>query len=349
MTTVYILGAGSSAGYQGSFIGETSPVSRNFFQKALRVLNIHKIEQRLFYDQHLNYKCLFQFITKYWGVTVQDNPINIDMEEVFTLLHIEMEENPHCLLLKRACEEYMLLMSLTFDKILYGKPCPHHQRLVNNLHDDDVVISFNYDLLIDNALISTGRWQPISGYGIKCNLLSSEMPLNNYITANISLLKLHGSLNWLYCSKCQQLFTAVEKDTLGYRLVYNHAEKVYCNHLGCQHLLQPIIILPTMMKDYNNTMPFTPDLWRQAQKALAMAKHIVIIGYSFPAADYRTKWLFRKAMQGNTSQRKVTLVNHATGDKLQTMLNYCKNLMRTEDITSYATIADFTAALSRHH
>lgn len=344
MRSVYVLGAGSSAGYQGSYIGETSPVSKDFFQKAFRVMDIHKIRDRVFHDQSFTYQHLFNFIKKYWN----NNPKSMDMEEVFTLLHIEMEENPGNVSLKKARQEYMLLMSLTFDKILYGTPCPCHQRLAENLCPGDTIISFNYDLLIDNALLSTGKWQPTKGYGIDCRLLSTE-EFNISFPQKIKLLKLHGSLNWLYCNQCHQLFTAVEKDNLGYRLVYNHAEKVYCNRHGCKNLLQPIVILPSMMKNYNSTMPFTPDLWRQAKTALREAEHIVIIGYSFPAADYRTKWLFRKAIYESNTARKVTLVNHATGEKLAAMLDYCKNLMRTSNITTYATIADFTATLPGHH
>lgn len=97
MRTVYVLGAGASAGYQGSYIGETSPVAKNFFHKAARVMSIHNINGKKFDDSHITYRNLFDFIKKLWGI----DPINLgstnfdlDMEEVLTLLHIELEENP---------------------------------------------------------------------------------------------------------------------------------------------------------------------------------------------------------------------------------------------------------------
>ncbi|WP_238442426.1 hypothetical protein [Desulfofalx alkaliphila] len=344
---MYVLGAGASAGYQNSYIGETSPVAKNFFQKACRVINIHRVKDRHFADENYTYNNLFSFIKKYWGGNVVDicsAHAEVDMEEVLTLLHIELEEQPHSETLKKACQEYMLLMALTFDKILYGDPCPYHQKIAASLSPGDVIISFNYELLMDNALLSENNWSPKDGYGVECHLLSNENLLIQQ-PSRVQLLKLHGSLNWLYCNKCHQLFTALEYHNKVLRLVFNHSEKVACTHMNCRHPLQQIIIPPTMMKNYH-TMPFTQKLWRRAMKALADADYVVVMGYSFPPSDFRTKWLFRKAMaMPCVKPKKVTLVNHATGEMLNSLLKMYRALMRTDDINSYATIADFTKTL----
>ncbi|MBM7855887.1 hypothetical protein JOC37_002309 [Desulfohalotomaculum tongense] len=347
MSTVYVLGAGASAGYHNSYIGETSPVSKNFFPKAVKVMSWHNINGRNFNDENVTYNHLFNFIYRFWGIKqdcIGSSNVEIDMEEVLTLLHIEMEENPHCQALKKACREYMLLMALTFDKILYGSPCPHHQKIANSLQPGDVVISFNYELLMDNALMATKSWYPGDGYGVKCNLLSSEVFTADNSSA-VHLLKLHGSLNWLYCTRCRQLFTAVETAGENIRFICNHSSRVLCTHMGCRHPLIPIIIPPTMMKNYDS-MPFTQKLWRLARTALANAHHIIIIGYSLPPTDFRTKWLFRKAMHESTVPKKVTLVNHATGEKLQKLIQQYSSLMRTDDVNSYPTIAHYASTLS---
>ncbi len=349
MKTVYLLGAGAAAGYQESYIGENSPVSKNFFTKAARVMNVHKIKDRYFNDDGQNYHHLFSFIEQLWGVDrnkIGLTDIDINMEEVLTLLHIELQENPHSLELKRACREYMLLMSITFDKILYGNPCPYHQKIAASLKPGDVVISFNYELLMDNALLLSKRWFPHDGYGVHCKLLSADSSYHvDSAVSEVALLKLHGSFNWLYCSECRQLFTAAEGSGENLRFKYNHFDKISCVHQGCRHSLQPIIIPPTMMKNYE-TMPFTHQLWRKARQALCDADHIVIIGYSFPPTDFRSKWLFRKAMQQSTRSRKITVVNHATGERLQTLLRQYSSLMRTKEVASYPTIADYAAVLN---
>lgn len=348
MKTVYVLGAGATAGYQGSYIGETSPVSKNFFIKAARVMDIHEIKGRHFDNDEQTYSHLFNFIERLWGISreqIGQTDIDIDMEEVFTLLYIERQENPHSLELKEAWREYMLLMAITFDKILYGHPCPHHQKIVNSLAPGDVVISFNYELLMDNALLASKRWFPQDGYGVPCSLLSSRRHfLPDRPPSEIYLLKLHGSFNWLYCPNCKQLFTELEN--MDNRLIfkYSYANKINCPHRSCRQLLQPIIIPPTMMKNYR-TMPFTHQLWRRARQALGNADHIVIIGYSFPAADFRTKWLFRKAMEQSKKSKKVTVVNHAQGDKLQAILREYGDLMRTDNVAHFSTIADYAEIL----
>ncbi|MBO8137776.1 MAG: hypothetical protein H0Z40_06535 [Desulfotomaculum sp.] len=349
MNTVYILGAGASAGYKGSYIGETSPVSKNFFQKAVKVMNLHNIKGRKFNDKSLTYNNLFSFIEKLWGVDLKDiamKKAEIDMEEVLTLLHIEIKENPNCNTLKKACQEYMLLMALTFDKILTGPPCPYHKKIADNLKAGDVVISFNYELLMDNALMISGKWGPEDGYGVKCSLLySNNIQSAKFNPSLVKLLKLHGSLNWLYCTECDQLFTSIEHAGQSPRFICNHSDKVLCAHKGCRHTLLPIIIPPTMMKNYDS-MPFTQKLWRSARSALAGAEHIIVIGYSFPPTDFRTKWLFRKAMYESTAPKKVTIVNHATGEKLKRLIRQYSSLMRTDDVESYSTIAEYTSTLN---
>ena len=68
------------------------------------------------------------------------------------------------------------------------------------------VVTLNYDLIIDNLLHETGKWNPDFGYGahleepfheqfdfVERQVPGSPLPLMNPGTI---LLKLHGSLNW---------------------------------------------------------------------------------------------------------------------------------------------------------
>ncbi|RYD04706.1 hypothetical protein N752_12305 [Desulforamulus aquiferis] len=120
----------------------------------MKVLNIHKIRDRHFRDGNLKYEHIFNFIELFWGVPREKvNQATLDMEEVLTLLSIELEEDiPGRERLLQAYEEYLLLMALTFDKILYGEPCPHHRSIAQSLEPGDNIISFNYELLMDFAL-----------------------------------------------------------------------------------------------------------------------------------------------------------------------------------------------------
>ncbi|MEW6066605.1 MAG: hypothetical protein ACOY3U_05565 [Bacillota bacterium] len=364
MTKVYVLGAGAGAAYTGSYLGETSPVAKNFFQKAMRVINIHRIKDRHFGDENLQFHHIFEFIEKLWGIPrEQVHRSDLDMEEVLTLLNIEMEEDiPGRDRLRQAYEEYLLLMALTFDKILYGEPCPHHRRIAQSLGAGDTVISFNYELLMDYALHHLQRdgiqWHIKDGYGISCDPLAG-MPATEDLQrvqetaataaggSNVKLLKLHGSLNWLYCPQCGQLYAYEHSDARGHSVIINGmANMIQCTTEHCCQRLSRVIIPPTLMKNYQS-IPFIPELWQQARQALQRASEIIVIGYSFPTTDFRSNWMFRKAMVDNKSLKKVTIVDAAEGYARQALLTKHKSIFRVDHLAFHHDIAEFTSTLER--
>jgi hypothetical protein len=80
---------------------------------------------------------------------------------------------------------------------LASHSCPLHDYLSTSwLRSGDVVVSFNYDLIMDNSLVRSGRWVEWSGYGFPAHI---EQPRNmsaEIRESEITLLKPHGSLNW---------------------------------------------------------------------------------------------------------------------------------------------------------
>ncbi|MFZ5598616.1 MAG: hypothetical protein ACOY35_03495 [Bacillota bacterium] len=362
MTKVYVLGAGAGAAYTGSYLGETSPVARNFFQKAMRVINVHKIKNRHFGDEDLKFNHIFDFIETLWGIPRHlVHQSDLDMEEVLTLLNIEMEEDlPGRDRLLQAYEEYLLLMALTFDKILYGEPCPHHRRIAESLEPGDTVISFNYELLMDYALHQLRRqvvrWHIKDGYGIGCthlNRVNAEANLPEEQEAatspaggsNVKLFKLHGSLNWLYCPQCGQLYAYEHSDARGHSVIINGmANMIRCTTVHCCQRLSRVIIPPTLMKNYQS-IPFIPQLWQQARQALQLASEIIVIGYSFPTTDFRSNWMFRKAMVDNKSLKKVTIVDTAEGYAREALLIKHKSIFRVDHLAFYHDISEFTGTL----
>lgn len=365
MTKVYVLGAGAGAAYKGSYIGETSPVAKNFFQKAMHVINIHQIRDRYFGDEALQFNHIFDFIEKLWGVPrdrVQGS--DLDMEEVLTLLNIEMEEDvPGRNRLLHAYQEYLLLMALTFDKILYGEPCPNHRLIATSLRPGDSIISFNYELLMDYALHNLKsedtQWYIQDGYGIECEHLASNEGVKSAInqrvskdptnlgekTSNIKLFKLHGSLNWLYCPECGKLYAYEHSDAKGHSVViHGMANMINCSTKHCCHKLSRVIIPPTLMKNYQS-IPFIPKLWHEARHVLQEASEIIVIGYSFPTTDFRSNWMFRKAMVDNKKLKKVTIVDTAEGYQLKTLLSKHKSIFRVDHVDYFNNIAQYADSL----
>ena len=87
-----------------------------------------------------------------------------------------------------------------------GDKCNKHNRLGSKMQKGDVILSFNYDILMDNALYSLGKLTD-SGYRMNFSRTNAD---GQWIRvedqpSEISLFKLHGSLNWIKCGLCGAL------------------------------------------------------------------------------------------------------------------------------------------------
>jgi hypothetical protein len=108
-------------------------------------------------------------------------------------------------------EKYTATLAAIFDRLkreVGPLRCDYHEMLVELLHHGnanyghDVILSFNYDCLIDEALKEKAakRWDAAKGYGYDVKSGSDYWHKHNatgpQATHSIQLLKLHGSLNW---------------------------------------------------------------------------------------------------------------------------------------------------------
>ena len=83
---------------------------------------------------------------------------------------------------------YLIDVLWASTKDLKARGCSRHRWLVERfLEPGDVVISFNYDLIMDTALVRHSDWSEGDGYGLKQHGDGRDQ---------ITLLKPHGSLNW---------------------------------------------------------------------------------------------------------------------------------------------------------
>lgn len=201
MAKVLILGAGASHGH-GVKSEIRPPLAKGFFdaREYLPVLN--------------TYEPLIKYIKQ--NTSFDSNDDCLDIEDVFS--QIEPLWRLHGLkdmdfdtIRKLFGEPFLyisppvLLHALIVDMItvttwwLTKGTCPYHSFIAKNwLGEGDTVISFNYDLLMDLALLRNNVWHPSTGYGWwNPNVISSK---KDEEASKITLLKLHGSVNW-YRSK----------------------------------------------------------------------------------------------------------------------------------------------------
>ena len=194
----------------------------------------------------------------------------------------------------------------------------------------DVVVSTNYDINIDAALYElvyadeTGAER--DGSQLTDVYLGSmefrDPDSDEYALsspkATVDLLKLHGSLNWLYCPRCMRIFVAAFGFSVRYLADLNDPETEEERMCFCGYQpLEVVIIAPSSTQEIANL--HLRSIWLNAYKALEAADHIVICGYSLPAEDLAIRSLFHRALDARRQMRRqrpiVTVIDPKAADE----------------------------------
>ncbi|MBN1861910.1 MAG: hypothetical protein JW840_10695 [Candidatus Thermoplasmatota archaeon] len=198
-----------------------------------------------------------------------------------------------------------------------------HNRLISRLHrkshfkqDEYNFISFNYDILLDKALMNLFEDSIFLDYGIE--FINEDPKYTNdsfglWESArdkdSITLLKPHGSLNWMYCQNCGSVYIKGDKKSNFFQSGY--LQKIeQC--LKDQCILDWIIEPPSYFKKYNNI--FLQNIWKRAYDILSKADKIIFIGYSMPEVDIWFKYLLKKSCFGK--KKKITVIDPSPLDCL---------------------------------
>jgi NAD-dependent SIR2 family protein deacetylase len=194
-----------------------------------------------------------------------------------------------------------------------GKPYGETSKaFVNALNRDDTVVTTNWDLLLDIALHSRYRATDPTSVGSDVTVLDlpgNPIPQGNP-RARPPLYKLHGSLNWLSCSRCTRLYV---NPTLPIApLAFEPGGSGDHNTCDCGMRLSTVLITPTYFKQYRNRHLL--NIWSHAQGRLAQADTWHFIGYSLPTDDVHIRALLLRAMHMRIDKRagppEVVVVTH---------------------------------------
>lgn len=150
-------------------------------------------------------------------------------------------------------------------------------------------ISFNYDLLIEEALTLLGL--PFS-YGFSPKSVGHDDSIKGISfrgDAELRVLKLHGSTNWA--------FPGYQGGKLTVFGSYDDVrEKGYT----------PELIPPTWRKSFDGSLMY---VWKEALTQISRATRLVIIGFSVPPTDLHFKYLIAGGLRENVSLREIVFVN----------------------------------------
>lgn len=125
------------------------------------------------------------------------------------------------------------------------------------------------------------------------------------------LLKIHGSLNWLYCPTCSQLDCFAGEKIVAQ--IAHDPMPITCEM--CQEPRVPIIIPPTFFKVMSNF--YLQQIWRKTEETIREADHLIFCGYSFPDADIHFKYLLKRAEinkpESSPNRLEVFIINEHPG------------------------------------
>ncbi|EIY5154948.1 SIR2 family protein [Klebsiella variicola] len=323
MKTVFVLGAGFSkeagAPMQAEIMGEIFKIREdnpNYFDDSDFLLFENLLTEQLYYKREqfkdVQIEDMFTPLDRCLADNIQFRGLSIEQmtktrDAIFNIIGVAIRR-----ILKRKgnSKEYID----HFAEYLVRK-CS--ERLGGNYrqHDPVSVISTNWDILLDNSLYEYIQ-RNYYGHAVVdyCCYISSLKESDETVKPglemlgaggfNVKLLKIHGSLNWLQCSRCMRLYVGFnEKIGVTRGGTCRHCDK---NHdaIKNENRLISNLIMPTFLKDLSN--PQYKIIWQNAGIELSEADRIIFIGYSLPSADFEMRQLLSRMVKRSVKIEVVT-------------------------------------------
>lgn len=128
------------------------------------------------------------------------------------------------------------------------------------------------------------------------------------------VLKLHGSFDWLKYTPARVLPHEYEEsppDPTPPGIVLERHPNFWMGESPTRNgwHMEPTVIPPQLYKQFRDH-PF-PTIWEQALEALQTCRELIVVGYSFPPTDFRTRRLFLEAFSEHSLQA-LTIINPDT-------------------------------------
>jgi NAD-dependent SIR2 family protein deacetylase len=168
---------------------------------------------------------------------------------------------------------------------------------------DLTIITFNYDLLTEQILDDAGLYFDLGGVpDIRIDSPTRKATLTRR-GADVSLLKLHGSISWGICHGCSSAEESNDVAT-AFDDAYLPIHRRACSY--CRSgLLDPGLVPPIQGKA--GELTFKSELWGRARQVLSRASEVVVIGYSLPPTDREAHSLLQDGA-ASPELKKVTMV-----------------------------------------
>lgn len=191
--------------------------------------------------------------------------------------------------------------------------------------DHSAFISINWDTVIEGRL---AKLRGVKDVDYLCGAVAAKFPANGSVIAKrqwhggaqkVPVVKMHGSVNWLYCDNCRQLywFPADHAPSIAMQLLTRKegtdlhlAELSDCAKWRCLNCTNVALTTRIATFSYLKALdfPMFEKSWLSAERLLRAAKKWIFIGYSLPAADYEFKHLLKRVQLSRTEPPEFVII-----------------------------------------
>lgn len=157
-----------------------------------------------------------------------------------------------------------------------------------HLRFTDVIITFNWDITLENAL--SDRHAPSIYYTYSRKGRKKD---------HVVVLKPHGSIDWY---RKNELPSSAAKESWKLDdtyVIYPYSD--FSEHPKVREL-QPLIVAPLATKEFS--ADFLKKTWRGLYRAVSDATELIIVGYSLPKEDQFARLVLRRAIRSNLAKEK---------------------------------------------
>lgn len=313
------------------------PLASNFTNELLNLRGLH-----LDGPSARQVKFIRKFVDEVFGEgasrSADDWP---ELEDIFTTIDLSANTGHHLgrsyssavlRIVRRAIIVRMIRMLSQAYKRRQKRP-DANWRLLEQLfeHFDPettAVLSMNWDMVFE---IGLARAQGIRSVDYGCQasakkFIGGKLSHRSISGDTLHIVKPHGSVNWLYCDACREIFWVGPSETE--RVAQTLFRKRDWNMVLDDAILKPPSMLtpacPHCQTDSLGTrfatfsyrkaldFPMHAASWRAAEQNLKCTAEWVFIGYSMPAADFEFKHLLKRVQLTERIRPSITVI---TGGK----------------------------------
>lgn len=290
-------------------------------------------------------KCISDFVDKTFAEGRKARPGDWpELEDVFTLVDLSANTGHHLgeysaselRLIRRAMIVRMIrMLSQAYRSGM--QTSDEKWKLLEQLFVDfnvtnTAVLSMNWDTVIEAGL---ARTQGIDRVAYGCHARASEFDTKDRLNFKagtgkkiVCLTKLHGSVNWLYCDSCRNVFWVApayttkvsqtlfrDRDWEAVRRLTGRKQAYRTRRPACPYC--GVKALGTRFATFSFRkaldFPMFAASWRTAERHMQEATHWVFFGYSMPSADFEFKYLIKRVQLARKVRPCITVITGGDG------------------------------------